>query len=436
MPFFARRTLQRLLTECLPILPAARVSALANAFNSDHKSSLAAQWELVLISALRSLGRLEYEPDTGGGRKLDLVLHSSLNAVPVGLEITAVSDDHNRMLHPFDAFQQELARRIEKVGLKPAGFHSEIGAIVVTHGKKRRYVMGVPRPSAFADFFDREFDTFLRDIARDGRTSRSFRRWSDSSQVEITYTPYEEYMTASYAGGDDNDVRDNSVFRAAEDKAAQIRGSGFGGPAGIVVCDAGAPLFRQDPHSYQVNLQRSLTAFLAEHQEVSFIIAVRTRVRNVSFKGRKPPVEVYVNATSSCSDQLCDALRSLGEQLPKLQCDALNVRRLLAAYQGKKGSSHYSWLGEGGTDWMKVRISARSVVQFLAAVDDPQKLLATAGLVESPWNPHPINPFREAYEAHERLVGARLVETPDDDDDWIEFEFQGQDPAWGPLTPG
>jgi hypothetical protein len=379
---------------------------------------------------------LEYEPDTGGKRRLDLVLHSSLNAVPVGLEITAVSDEHNRMLHPFEAFQEELARRIQKTGLKPAGFHSEVGAIVVTHGKKRRYVMGIPRPSSFADFFDREFDTFLRDITRDRGTSRSFRRWSDSHQVEISYSPSEEYMTASYAGGDDNDLRDNSVFRAAEYKAAQIRGSGFRGPAGIVICDAGAPLFRQDPHSYQVNLQRSLTDFLAEYPEVSFIVTVRTRVRNASLTGRKPAVEVYGKATPSCGDQLFGALRSLGEQLPKLQCDALNVRRLLTAYQGKKGNAHYSWLGEGGSDWMKVRISARSLLQFLAAVDDPHKFLATAGLVESPWNPHPINPFRDAYEAHERLVGARLVETPDDDDDWIEFEFRGQDPAWGPLTPG
>jgi hypothetical protein len=436
MPLFPRRTLQRLLHECRDVLPEAKAGAFATAFNSPHKNSLALQWELVLLAALREIGGVQYEPDTGGSRKLDFLFHGP-DLEPIGLEVRAVSNLYNEERNPLEQFQKELARRIAKAGLQASGYRLTIGNRVLDPNGKRTMLLALPERKNIQSFFDAEFDAFLRNIFRAPGRQFQFRRWSDSIQVQIDYAPTNALFTTYYKGLDATSLRDNSVFKALENKAKKIRTSRFEGPVGIVVCDAGAQLFYQEPPIYSVTLSAVVSEFLREHSEVSAVLAVLTYKNNASLEDCQPRVEVYENPSAAIpfSGGSLAQLRSLAPRLPNLQRDAFNAQALLGFTKGTAGIGHFSYKLNARGRMAKIRVSARGVFALLAGAEDCHTLLARMSLAPNALVKNPINPFAGQYKTGARLVAARILETPEVDDDWIEFEFEGADPASAPIKP-
>jgi hypothetical protein len=436
MPLFPRRTLQRLLHECRDVLPEAKARAFATAFNSPHKNSLALQWELVLLAALRKIGGVQYEPDTGGEKRLDFLFHGP-GLEPIGLEVRAVSNLYNEERNPLEQFQKELARRIAKAGLQPSGYRMTIGNRVLDSDGKRTMLLALPERKNIQAFFDAEFDAFLRNISRAPGGQFQFRRWSDIIQIQIDYAPANRLVTTVYTGLDDTSLRDNSVFKALENKAKKIRKSGFHGPVGIIVCDAGAQLFYQEPPIYSVILSAVVSEFLREHSEVSVILAVLTWMNNKSLEGRQPHVEVYDNPCAAIpfSGASLAQLRSLAPRLPDLQRDAFNAQALLGFTKGMAGLTHLSYKATLRGRMAKIKVSARGIFALLAGTEDCHTLLARMSLAPNAIWQNPINPFAGQYKTGARLVAVRILETPEVDDDWMEFEFEGTDPASGPIKP-
>lgn len=436
MPLFTRRTLQRLLHDCRDILSASDSKAFATAFNSDRKNSLALQWELVLLSALREVAGVQYEPDTGGQQKLDFLCHGP-DLETIGLEVTAVSDEYNEQRNPLNQFQKELIRRIVKAGLKPSGYRMTIGNRILDSGGKQTLLLALPEVKDFHLFFDSEFDLFLYAISRAPKEQHQIRRWSEIVKVQIVYSPDNMFMGISYSGLDETSLRDNSVFRALDKKATKIHKSGFLGPVGIIVCDAGARLFYQGPPLYSVALPGAVSEFLREHTEVSAVLTVRTHVSNASRKGHQPHIDVYENpyAENPFSSDWLAKLKSLSLLLPVLQADAFNAQSLLDFTRGKIGRTHSGYEAVFGARMVKIKVSARGVFALLAGAENCQTLLARMGLAPNALVQKPINPFKGQHRAGARLVAVRILESPETDDDWIEFEFEGTDPAAAPIKP-
>jgi hypothetical protein len=436
MALFPRRILQRLLREGRDVLPEANARAFASAFNSRDTNSLALQWELVLLAALREIGRVEYEPDTGGRTRLDFLFHGH-GLEPIGLEVTAVSDAYNEERNPLEQFQKELVRRISKAGLQPSGYRLTIGNRVLDSDGKRTTLLALPERQNIQVFFDAEFDTFLCNISRVPGGQFQFRRWSDLIQVQIDYAPTNALFTTFYSGLDATSLRDNSVFKALEKKAAKVRRSAFQGPAAIILCDAGACLFYQEPPIHSVILSAVVSEFLREHPEISAVLAVLTWVKNNSLQGRQPHVEVYQNprATIPFSVGVLAQLRSLALRLPNLQADAFNAQALLGFTKGGTEPTPYTFKAKKEGRVAKIKVSARGIFSLLAGKEDCKTVLARLGLAPTALFPKPCNPFAGQYDTGARLVAVRILATPQVDDDWIEFEFEDSDPAYGPIKP-
>lgn len=418
------------------MLSEANVGSFATAFNSPHKNSLALQWELVLLASLREIGGVQYEPDTGGENKLDFLFHSP-GLEPIGLEVTAVSDVYNEERNPLEQFQKELTRRIAKAGLQPTGYRLTIGNRVLDSDGKRTTLLALPERKDIQSFFDAEFDAFLRNISRASGGQFQFRRWSDLIHVQIDYAPTNILVTTFYSGLDATSLRDNSVFKALEKKAAKVRKSGFQGPAAIALCDAGACLFYQEPPIYSVILSTVVSEFLREHLEISAVLAVLTWVNNKSLQGRQPHVEVYENPCAALpfSRGSLAQLRSLALRLPNLQADAFNAQALLGFTKGKTGLTHHGFKAQKKGRMAKIQVSARGVFALLAGTEECHVLLARMGLAPNALVRNPINPFAGQYKTGARLVAVRILETPEVDDDWMEFEFEDADPASSPIKP-
>ena len=439
MPLFSRRSLQALLIRNSDVLTPEQQKRLAKHLNSTTlQECLAAQWELVFLDVFRKIGEVTYEPALKGTSRPDFLLKRNHPTNPeVIVDVTSVSDKHIRELNPLEEFQEEFWRLLQKAGLPVRGYDLQIGSKIVEIGKTEHIVLAIPKRPEFPEFFDTRFKRFLASVKERPDQTHGMERKDAKFDVAIGYSPNLDHMTGGY-GGFDSDLwpEKTSTYKALIKKYRQIKNSSFEGPAGIVVCDAGAPVFRQNKMYNNLTMKKLVEEFLKAYPRVSFVVSVAA-IPRFSLIERTTNLEigVYTNETAyyPCDDELVTALRGIAPLIPKLQTDARHAKRVLDVYQGRQWLSYYgtpvSWSRKDGMEVVKIQLSARALLDLLGGELSLEKFLIQNYLknTESLSNAH--NPFSDALRLGDSLVDVRLLRSTDDDDDWIEFEFRGKDAA-------
>lgn len=82
---------------------------------------------------------------------------------------------------------------------------------------------------------------------------------------------------------------------------------------------------------------------------------------------------------------------------------------------------------------MKVRMSARSLLHLFGGKTEFDKFMIRNGFIETEHNKSPMNPFAAACRRGDRIVDISLIPSDEDDDDYLEFLFEGRDPAVSPI---
>ncbi len=424
---FSRRVLQSLLDETREILPLGVRRSFAASFNAGGVSSLADEWELALVGAFRGIGALRYEPSLPGTTKLDLMIEPpDMEAFCV--EITAVSDRDSYGLSPLDWFTDEVRRRIRKACLHENQFHMRLGSKIVNRGRKHKLALAIPR-SSDSDFFA-QLDSFMLKILDAPRREDYLEYKASELEIRLSYDPSRTSFGGSYGAFDlPASTTDNSVYRALEKKAKQIRRSDFGGVAGIALCDAGDPLFSPlGPSSVQ--LRDVVGLFLKRRPEVSFVTVFSTGA-NGALIGKKPLLGVFpnANAATGSSESLLTRLTSLREALPILQRDSMNCRSFPEELRGKEGLCF-----GGGPAKLSIerdrtsvvaRISSRRLIEVLGDKQPLRRMRVHGDLTA----------FEDACKHGARLVDVRFIAGDENDDDWLEFKFASEpDPAVSPIV--
>lgn len=432
MPLFSRRTLQRCLRESASIVPLSKRVAMARSFNSGHMQSLADQWEIVLLNALRGAGKVSYEPALGGKSRLDALV------APLGaeasssfaVEITAVSDHHVRDLNPLDQLMEATYDVMKRHRLPPHGLHLEIGSRFQALGKKSKVVLALPTRRQLPSFIVKEVTPLIRTIAENPRGDHKHSVKTDQVDLRISYAPDKRGTTMSYLDYEGaTSVSDNSLARALMKKARAVRRSGFTGPSLIVACDAGAPVFGHSS-SRSVTPKKIANSFLLAHPEVAAVAILTARTYN-----KVPPavdLRSNPNAVAPLSFEQREAIDNAFARLPPTAVGIQNARYLLRRFQGTRGLSLYGGTysyrrNEEGRDVVTWQISARDLMCALSGADEE-----IARFVFRQLQP---NVFKNAQERGDRLMGVRLLPQSDFDDDWLEFKFVGKDPGWSPIEP-
>lgn len=437
MPLFSRRRLQTLLNRNFDVLSVEQRKRLAKHLNSsDPQETVSAQWELVFLDVFRKIGEVTYEPTFKGASRPDFLVKR-----PAGLDlivdVTAVSDKYIRDLNPLDEFQNELWRLIKKFGLRVRGFNVDIGSKIIQAGKGEQVVLAIPRRPEFPEFFNAKFKRFLASIKERPEENHRWERKDAKFDVAMDYSPTLDHMTGGY-GGFDSDTwpEKTSTYKALVKKYRQIKGSGFEGVAGIVVCDAGAPVFRQHKGYYHLTLEKLAKEFLKNHRRISFVVSVAA-VPQYSLISHTTRLEVgvYINESAyhPCDGDLVAALRGIAPLIPKLQTDARHAKRVLEAFKGRRWLSYFgtpaSWQRKDGVEVIRIKLSARALLGLLAGEESLETFMVRNFLKQTEHDPNADNPFADAIRLGDRLVGVSLLRSEDDDDDWIEFEFRGKEPA-------
>lgn len=112
----------------------------------DPKDALSAEWEVVLINALRSCGDVEIEPplhSASGESRPDVLLRPiagrpSPVATPCYIEITAVSDDGYEQENPQELFIAAFRRLLKRMRLPSERFRLEIRGSVEDETLKKQ----------------------------------------------------------------------------------------------------------------------------------------------------------------------------------------------------------------------------------------------------------------------------------------------------------
>src|SRR5437870_2717656 len=169
MALFARRCLQRVLTENATFLcpkEAENKCNLLNAANDPHY--LSTEWEQVVLNAASKVGTVEYEKRMGAS-KPDLLFKSNDPSLEFLAEVATASDRGLRDRNRVHALQDEFWRHLHKRKLfESGGFDVQVDAHSHSfyRGSKEKPVLKLPKQSEWpAKVFNSGFKAFLENVS-------------------------------------------------------------------------------------------------------------------------------------------------------------------------------------------------------------------------------------------------------------------------------
>ncbi len=399
-----------------------------------HKDfSLSFEWEVVVLNAFSKKGRVVYEKDFGGPNRGDIYFAPAhVNQRPFLADIATVSDSGMDKANAFNYLFDELLKRAKDIELNPDAFALDVGAHEETHyrGGPNKVRLKLPGRTGFQEkIFSKSVDEFLQNVLKNTSAPAHHVIKNDEIDITIRYNPNQRYATGSHLSYKVvYSLTNNIVYQALSAKAAQLKGTRFDGPLGIVLCDGSCSFLRdRGIGNLSWSLREVIFHFLKENPTISFILTLTVkRERGHSILGsQKNQERVFIDLYKGNDFNKIGYVETLSRELifPCPQLDAQNALNHLKAWPNR-GPRHYGEMTMtigGKADRTSVKISARAILERLAGRLSDQEFAKQYDFIAKE------NPFEQALEAGHLLVS--LERSEEEDDDWIIFEFDGPDPA-------
>ncbi|MBZ5512975.1 MAG: hypothetical protein LAN70_17655 [Acidobacteriia bacterium] len=440
---FSRRTLQRVINENARWMLPSQVQRHVDLLNGTNTyQCIETEWEVVVLNAVSKLGTVRHEP-TFSGRKAPDVHFSSKQGEEFIADITSVSDKGLHAANRFDLLWDEL--RLRTRWLRDKGVHGSFSLRVGDYDVRPRrggppLRLKVPERRLFEDrIFNERFRQFLAEIVANPGVRRTYEVNTSDTSVAILYTPRASTSSgshASYTGA--RSVRQNAVFRALAKKWQKLKETGFNGYKGIILCDGGCDTLRSgrqhDWTTYELN--EIIAEFFRQHSLAAFVLLLRMKhvgnLWNVGPGHWSLDPALYLNCTiDPMSSELKRVLGSIHLKLANPAIGPMNARYRLqwAVRAGKmhEGESNYGGMTVSSRE---IKISSRVVQEVLAGKIDQ------ATFVKQYDSGGGMTPFMQMLSQGRLIKGVRFERSavPQDDDDWLVFEFGEPDAAVFPFT--
>ena len=431
MAIFSRRVLQRLIDENSRILTKEQTLKHVEALNRADEHSLGFEWEIVLINVLSKFGKAEYEPDLGGTSRPDIKFEAKQNNLSFVADIATVSDRGAEENSPSWDFHNEIMRRAKKYGIRLNSFSISIGKQEEGGPYNRKVKLKIPPRGKFGEFFNVNFEVFLKEIANNPNIQKSFIQRTDSIEVSVIYNPVSSltYMHhASYKTP--YSLTKNPVYLALKSKVEQLKKTGYDGPMAIFLCDGGCESLSNDGYARSsYSIKQIIDNFFRQHNSISFILTFAIkREQHVYPVGKlRGKILLFENPTADrkVDFQSTPLAKELHKVFPYPVNDANYVVSNLTHPSRKVGTSFY-----GGVQMTEktVRLSSRALLMFLAGEVDQKKFFEENHFVGNLLSSPGKNFFARKLNEGRLIENIKLQKTKEDDD-WIEIEFGRPDPA-------
>jgi len=402
----------------------------AQRLNRCDEQSLHAEWEVAILYVLSCLGTVVHEPTLGGTARLDFAFEGT-NGITFCGDVATVTDAGVAERNPRNHFEEELRRRARKMDLTLAGFKIRIGGRIERTRRAEKTYLALPAKRDIPAFFDKDFERFLERVAKNPTKPQAFHRTRASVDVEITYTPGEEFFGANYPSyARAQSLTVNSLYNSLDLKAEQLKRTEATGRRVIVACDGASESLRQRVVSTREEYGRAqiVKRFLQDHT-VSAICLVTVG------RGHSGPLRLHVetithpNTSQADANRIREVFDALPATLPPPESDAVNALIHLSGPAHRVGRS---FLGGFRMSASRVTLSARVVQELLAGKTTHEDFRKHYdGSV-----PNPVAAFAAALKAGRLIESVNIEHCPDRDDDWLTFHFSKSDPSISPFKVG
>lgn len=426
---FTRRTIQRCLDE-LAELPRGNLDYLVAKLNKPSIARLPTMWEVVILHALRDLGRLEYERRYQTGRAPDISFHGE-NGLSFVADVTCASDAGLDEANPADALSHAIEACKSRLGLPAGGTSIRIEGehSHTTRGVRTR--LSLPPRSQIADFVRIQVEPTFREQLQAGLTvlEYSVNVPGIHFAVRIDGGPNNHMSYPSYDAP--GSLKLNPLHNALKAKVSKLQG--IGGLKGIIVCDGDCATMRpKTPASdHRFSERRILDQFLKEPSPIQFAVAISVKEDWCSWRSRPTKRELVV--TFAAQRGLAEAaaleelFRAMVERMPLPNETPINAARR-ARVKGFGLGKH----GGGVMTDRSLKISSRLLVEVLAGRRPIEELYRFQGWrsIAAPQDDMTMpNPFERWLSEGRLPVEMNVEPDPEGTDDWIEFKFGDPDPA-------
>ncbi len=430
----ARRSIQKLLNDGIGYLSRDQLDNFVTRLNRHNSGSVGAEWELIILTALASLGRIEHETDLGGSSRLDVLFHSP--EVEFIADIRAVSDRECHRENRVQEFSYELSKLADKLrseGIQ-GGFDYRVNGIAASVLERRyKTKLVLPFPQEFNRvIFSGEFKTFLEAVRHEPTKSHTLVVDKQEASVSIVFSPRPGgFQSGSYPAYNlAHDLTHNVVLGALKDKSDQIKRAGpraSGKMTGVILCDGGCGILRSPPNFYTLTVEEIIGRFLRRSTTVDFVCIVDI-VESTTYGHTPPPrfearmwslrEEVWAQDFSSNMNL---ALR----RLPPPRDAAINTL------------SHFKWAGDrqhcygrykrnSMTTHNSLELSLRAVMDYLAGNIDRKEF-------ERVGHPDFLLKLRKRLDQGLVIENVAIRRSPGEDDDGLVITFGTHDAAKAPF---
>lgn len=433
MAIFSRRKLQRLINENAAILSEEDTLKQVEALNRSDESSLAFEWEVVLINVFSKFGKVEYEPNLGTGSRPDLKFDSPKEPLSFVADIATVSDRGYEEQNPLGAFHDEIMNRAKKYNIRLNSFSIKIGHGEDGNFKNKKIKLRIPARGKFEEFFNADFKAYLIGISKNPLEPRDFSVQTDKIVVRIKYNPNQQFANIGHASyNTPYSLTKNPVYNALKSKAEQLKRTNYAGVKAIFLCDGKCEALRNDNRGVLSKTTNGIIFdFLRQHSSINFVIlfTVQKEYENPTGVGK---IVVRMKFFRNTEDRRTIDFGGtiLGQNLhtvfPSPDLDVLNAVIQLDKDKRRKFSPFY-----GGSEMTMdtIKISARGLLDLLSGKIDQKKFFEDHHFFEFIGSNYFADRLREG-----RLINKISLEKTEKDDDWVSIEFGEPDPAISKFT--
>jgi hypothetical protein len=429
MAILTARSVQSLLDESCAFLTAKHVGDLATRLNNPV-NALAAEWELIVLSAMSYIGVVEHEPQFAGSRRIDFLFDHATNGLRIVGDITSVSDAALQR-NSVDYFSRALTAFLDRNGIKG---RLSIGIDCVS-GENDSVLPRLPNPHEMKPhiFASSEFRKFVSDIK--GRLGETHQVRIDNgfAGLSIIYSPGRWGLTMRYSDiRSPRDIERNVLFNALKDKAAQISRSGHTRGDGfrcVVLCDGDCAALTHGKNWDTYSRDEIVLEYLRRHDSIDLVLCLTVRevAEPFSMDHRKPltfALDVFAGDSGASSDVIEEMFAAALVRLPGPVRHPANAKH----YVKRRSKSRFNADGIRGSNFGECHfnLSSRAVLDYVSGrIDRPQ--------FERLVDDFALKVLRKGLEEGRLPVELKLNHDETKDDDTIVIRLGAPDPAVSPF---
>lgn len=419
MPFFSRRTFQKMIDENRLFMSEEAISTLIGKLNSGKIDSFPFYWEVFLLNLLSKIGNVTHEKNHGGTTNPDITFTN--NEIEFLADITTVSDSDQEKNNDYRYFMNELGLFSKRRGLKYLnGFDIRVSGELKGERGSKKAKISLPPKNLTHSFIKEYLIDFIDGIVNDVSSHQSITVKNEIANISISYNPSSHYTTGGYLDYTSiYSIDKNPIYNSLTNKNKQLKKSGYQGIKGVFICDGDCNELRKKYKSGVTNfsVKDIVNHFFSKKDQLDFVAIMhishhQNHLSNSSTHAFGLDVFYAKNDMAVFCEKLhCQIKKAIGT-FPHPQRTAKNSLGLLQHNNFLPSPSKF---GAFNMSNEKITLSSRAILELMTGSVNQADFINEHKYV--------INALTNKLNSGRLPLSITLLKEESQDDDWVMMDF-------------